>query len=141
MSLRTTMATILGLGLIAVPSEAARACPFAGAMTPYLHRSLPPMAQGMIAAEVEIVGDRGAGGDVAIEARVVAMLRGDFSGTTMRIEPQFVTSCDAFPRIGDKGVLVGRPVSTANGVLVVDPVRAPSGWELERYRVPRPKGR
>lgn len=91
----------------------------------------------MVAAQVEILSRANSPRDLSIEARIVSMLRGTYSGETLRIEPSVITSCDGIPAAGTRGIVIGRVVPSADGVLVIDPVRGPSGIERKLQIEPR----
>lgn len=117
---------------MALPPRTALACRVASDQKPYLYSSLPALSADMIAARVEILTDTRSLRDVRIEARLIAMLQGSYAGKRLRIEPVFVTSCDAFPQAGEEGILVGKVLRKEKGVLVIDVVRAPSINELRQ---------
>jgi hypothetical protein len=118
--------------VLALPSTAAHACRAPSDQKPYLRSSLPALSADMIAAKVEILTDTRSLRDVRIEARLITMLQGAYAEKRLRIEPVFVTSCDAFPRAGEQGIIVGKVLRRDKGVLVIDVVRAPSLNELRR---------
>lgn len=117
-------------GVVAALSPvAAFACRVASNEKPYLHAWLPAqpaLSADMIAAEVEVLSEPSSLRGVRIEARVISMLKGAYAGTRLRIEPEFVTSCDAFPAVGARGVVIGKRLREEDGVLVIDIIRAPS---------------
>src|SRR5688572_6701426 len=100
------IAAWLIVGLAALPG-AARACRVPAAQTPYLHETLPAIPEGAVAAEVEITTDVRSPVNVPLEARIISMRAGRYTGTKIRIEPQFVSSCDGFPYRGEQGFVVG----------------------------------
>ena len=115
--------------VLALSPVAAFACRVGSNLTPYLHPWLPAqpaLSADMIAAEVEILSDPSSLGVGGIDARVITMLRGDYAGKRLRIEPEVVTSCDAIPTAGARGVVIGKVLREEDGVLVIDIVRAPS---------------
>lgn len=118
---------------LATPAPAP-ACTIADAVTPYLHRTLPAVPQGAIAARVEILPGTPSGHQVRIRARILSMLRGSYDGSTLLIEPRMLSSCDGIPTAGEKGIVVGRVVSSSPEALVIDPVRAPSRLDRQRSR-------
>lgn len=122
---------LTGAILILLPG-AAFACRTASNRTPYLHTSLPALSADMIAAQVEILTDTHSLRDVRIEARVIAMLHGAYTGKRLRIEPTAITSCDAIPRAGEQGIIVGKVLRKENDVLVIDVIPAPSESQLIR---------
>ena len=91
-----------------------------------LHDKVPTLTSGLIAAEVEITTDIRSAGRPPLEARIISMIQGKYAGSLMRIEPQVISSCDGFPYPGQRGVIVGRVLTSSEVLLVVDPVRAPS---------------
>ena len=131
--------TLLCVALAVHPSPAS-ACMTAEAMTPMLFDELPVVLSGQVAARVVILP-----ADPRrphLRARIVEMLVGDYSGSTLRLEPSSQDSCDADPVEGETGIVVGRVVASTPEALVVDPERAPALAErrelrLERVRTPR----
>lgn len=128
----------LSLALLVVATftlpGAAQACRVAAAQTPLLHKRLPELGPGLVAAEVEIVTDVRSDSRPPLEARIIRMISGDYAGTRLRIEPLMQTSCDGVPYPGTRGFVIGRVLSASDEILVVDPLRAPSAIELHRQR-------
>jgi hypothetical protein len=116
----------------------AQACRVPAAQTPLLHDRLPRLPAGVIAAEVEIVTDVRSEPEPPLEARIIRMIRGNYRGTRLRIDPTRVTSCDGVPLPGQRGIVVGRVLSVSDEMLVVDAIRAPSRLERERQRRVQP---
>jgi len=129
---RIVTGSLLLLAASALAPPPARACSFAEAMTPMLFDAPPPVLSGEVAARVVILpaNPRSPG----IDARIVEMLVGDYSGSIMRLEPSSGNSCDAYPVEGQAGIVVGRVVSSTPEALVVDPERAPSLVERGEFR-------
>jgi hypothetical protein len=116
----------------------AHACRIPSAMTPLLHERLPrPLPAGTVAAEVEIAADVRTSLTQPIDARIIRMLRGHYRGTRLRIDRTVVTSCDADPSPGSRGIVVGRILSRTDALLVIDPIRAPSAREQQLQREQR----
>lgn len=130
MSTRILLLSALGLAGLLL-SGTAQACRVAAQITPYLHATLPVVADSEIAAEVEILSGERVEGGFVLKAHIIAMLKGNFSGERMKIAPEIFSSCDGVPRMGEKGIIVGRVISSSGDVLVVDPRRAPSLRESE----------
>jgi hypothetical protein len=97
-----------------------------------LHEALPDLPEGAVAVEVEITTDVRSAGNPPLEARIISMIEGDFEGTKLRFDPRINTSCDGYPYLGTRGIAVGYVLSTSDGILVIDPIRAPSAVERER---------
>ena len=133
--MRGAIAGAVAAALACVASCPAQACRTADFQTPILHSALPSLADGVVAAEVEIITDvRSPSSSNIMDARVITMIRGDYRGDRIRIDPQYRTSCDRFPSPGTRGIVVGRILSTSESVLVIDPIRAPSAFEVRRRR-------
>ena len=116
----------MALVFAATVPGAAEACRTRSQMTPLLYDAVPELAPDLIAAEVEITRTN------PLEGRIVRMIRGEYSGSLLRLEPQYFSSCDAWPRSGQRGIAVGRVLRSSNEALVIDPIRAPSfGRQLE----------
>lgn len=111
-------------------SAPAGACASATGIRPLFHATLPTLPDRSVAMNVEIV----AVSQAAIEGRIIAMVRGRYSGARFRIALQGVNSCDGRVRPGDRGLLVGRIVSASEEALVIDPIRGPSEYENSRRR-------
>jgi hypothetical protein len=124
-------ATSLAAAFSAAPN-AAYACRASVSQTPILHRTLPALPDGVVAAEVQVITDKYSPERPPLEARIISMIKGDYAGTKLRIEPHFISSCDVFPQPGDRGFAVGRVLSRSKEALVIDPIRAPSAGELHR---------
>ena len=120
---------------ISVPGVA-HACSGPFADRPYFHETLPPMSEGMVAAEVEILTERPrkVSLPLLITARVIRMVHGSYAGHLLRIEQQVVTSCDAIPTAGGQGIVVGRVLPSSDGALTIEPMLAPSELERERRK-------
>ena len=95
-----------------------------------LHDKIPVLSPDLIAAEVEITTDVRSTPSPPLEARIISMIQGKYAGSLLRIEPQVISSCDGFPYPGQRGIVVGRVVQSSDGVLVIDPIRAPSANQI-----------
>lgn len=137
MQKRPMIFAVIFAAVATVPATA-QACRVSTSQTPILHDTVPPVAPGLIVAEVEITTEIHSVARPPLEARIISMIRGEYSGSHMRIEPQYFTSCDVFPSLGQRGIVVGRVLKIADDALVVDPVRAPSAAETrlesEKFR-------
>jgi hypothetical protein len=134
----TIRSGLLCAALLALPSSAF-ACTFSEAMTPLLFDELPAVPADAVAARVQILSG---GHRSGTRARIIEMIRGDYPGSNLRLEPSFATSCDRPPVDGETGIVVGRVVSSSPEELVVDPIRAPSlvergEFKIEAIRTPR----
>lgn len=58
-------------------------------------------------AEVEITTDVRSTERPPLEARIIAMVQGDYTGEKLRIDQQLVSSCDGVPYPGDRGFVIG----------------------------------
>jgi hypothetical protein len=114
-----------GLALAVVPASAS-ACRTAAQMHGYVFSSLPPLQPGEVAARVEIVSVKGPLGRLEIDARIVAMLQGAYSGARLRMTASGGSNCDLPPRAGDVGIVVGRVVASSDDALVIEPNRSPA---------------
>jgi len=139
---RHYLALIL-MASIALPASA-QACRTLSNETPMLHHTLPAVPDGAVAAEVEISAEVPTPSRPHVEARIISMIAGDFAGSKLIFDPRGTSSCDRFPSPGERGIAVGYVLSASEGVLVIDPVRAPSLTEqrqqnaaqLERGSIP-----
>ena len=129
---RISTGGLLLLAASALAPAPAWACTPYEAMTPMLFDALPAVLSSDVAARVVILptDPRSPG----LRARIVEMLVGDYSGSILRLEPSWGTSCDAYPVEGQAGIVVGRVVSSTPEALVVDPERAPSLAERGEVR-------
>jgi hypothetical protein len=121
-------------------ASGAHACRVSTSQTPILHDRLPAaLPAGTIAAEVEVITDiRAPGaGDRAMNTRVIRMMRGKYAGRTIRVAPTYISSCDGWPYPGTRGIVVGRVLSSSDGVLAVDPIRGPSVAQQQREAAER----
>ena len=83
-----------------------------------------------VAAEVEIISLTGKTFPAEAEGRILSMIRGSHSGKIIVLRNLGGTSCDTFPMPGQKGIVLGRIISSADDVLVIDPVRTMSEREI-----------
>jgi hypothetical protein len=104
----------------AVSAAPAQACRTSAQMRSILFESLPPMAEGEVAARVEILSDSWRADRPQVRARVLAMLRGTAPGEFVTLRPHSAGTCHVFPRRGSVGIVVGRPAGLAGGELVID---------------------
>jgi hypothetical protein len=133
------IARLLALAAVLGAPGAALACRVASFQTPILHEKLPALPADAVAAEVEVVTDvRAPPGWRAMDVRIIRMIRGQYRGRTIRIEPKAYSSCDGWPYPGTRGIVVGSVLSSSDEALVVDPIRAPSAEDLRRQAASRP---
>ena len=130
MRLRLTLTAAIGSVLLSVPS-AAYACRGDDEQTgrTTIRRNIPWSEDGQVVAEVEV--DRLV--DVKNfhwSAKILRMIKGRYSGTRMIIVHQALSSCDSFPQSGERGFVVGWPVHSASGGLVLKAVPALSRNEV-----------
>jgi hypothetical protein len=128
---RWIFAASLVAALSTVPDDAG-ACLLAADQMSYLHKTLPELPEGTIAADVEITTNARRTAHGRSEARIVSMIKGRYRGTKLIIEPSIVTSCDGIPHLGERGFVVGRVVSSSEDALVIDPIRVPSTYKDPR---------
>ncbi len=124
-------ATLLAMTVGAVP-HVAHACRTSSSQTSILHRVLPVLPKGVVAAEVEITTDIRSPARPPLEARIISMIKGGYKGRKLRIAPQIISSCDGFPYPGSRGFAVGRVLLSSKDVLVIDPIREPSANDRMR---------
>src|SRR5688572_14507503 len=74
---RPLILVLLLAASFAVPG-AAQACVDASRLTPFLHETLPALSPGHVAAEVEMLGDPNSYPEPSLEARIIAMIEGDY---------------------------------------------------------------
>jgi hypothetical protein len=118
--------------MMAVSTSPALACRSSHNRTPLIHRSVPALEDGEIAARVEIVSNDYES-KRRIEARVLAPLKGGFGQRTIVLSPSAFSSCDRIPRVGEIGIVVGRAVSVTSTALTVDPRRGISDEEQRLF--------
>jgi hypothetical protein len=123
---RLTIRSILLVAALAALPSPAPACTVAEAMTPMLFEELPAVPTDAVAARVRML--------TGIRARIVEMIRGDYSGANLRLAPSASTSCDLHPDEGQTGIVVGWVISSSPDELVIDPLRAPSMAERAEAR-------
>jgi len=125
---RTAVRVACGIAsalLISTLPTAAAACQGPSFETPILHRAPPSTPGDVFAAEVEIADEYTYALKTPIRARVLKVLQGSYTDQEIMIAPQILTSCDRFPARGARGVIVGKATRSKEGVLMVDPIRAP----------------
>lgn len=122
------MLIVVSAGLVALAAPAA-ACPSDFYYTSYLHQSLPPVPEDAVAARVEILTSNRSGSRVEIVGRVISMLKGSYPGPRVKIAPSAITSCDAFPKVGQIGIVAGSVRSSSKDELTIDPIRTPTAGE------------
>jgi hypothetical protein len=127
---RLIFAMLVAIGAI-VPA-AAQACRLPANQTSMLHRTLPALPPGVVAAEVEIITDVRSSDRPFLEGEIISMIVGEFEGTRLRFDPQITTSCDGYPYPGTRGIAVGYVRSASDDILVIDPIREPSASERQR---------
>jgi hypothetical protein len=130
----------VALTAVAALPMPAWACPFSEAMKPMLFEELPAVPADAVAARVQILARNPH--EPVVRARIVEMIRGDYAGASVRLEPSYHNSCDRFPLAGETGIVVGRVISSSPEALVIDPVWAPSLVDRGEFRVeavPTPK--
>lgn len=121
-------AALAAMGFSAAPAHACRG-PFAEIA--YLHRTLPEEAAGDFAAEVEILASDDGPDGYFFTARIIRLLRGKAtSAKFVNVVPQVHTDCDRFPGVGEKGILIGRIVSSGPDEIGIDPIPAPRGSHI-----------
>lgn len=123
----------------AAGATALATCPNVLDITGYLHDA--DTGDGDFADEVEILDEPTSIHDVQIHASGARIIRGTWSGRRIVIKPNRVSDCDLFPLKGDGGIIVGRILSTAHGVPIVDPLRTESPRQrVEHGEVLAPPG-
>jgi hypothetical protein len=109
--------TAVGAGLLSLPSVA-HACRDDGAMTSTIRREIPWSESGQTVAEVEVDGLVDAK-HFRWGAKIIRMIKGEYSGTRMIIVPASLNSCNSFPRDGDRGFVVGWVIDSSSNALVL----------------------
>lgn len=89
-----------------------------------LHTAVPQLQADDIAAEVEIVTRQDTDRAQPVEARVLRMIQGD--ARISRIVVDLISTCDALPDAGARGIMVGKAVSRSSGTAVVAAIRRSS---------------
>jgi len=119
-ALRTEIVAVAACCLAIGPATAL-ACPGLSSERGLLHAAAPVLSPDQIAAEVRIVRVEGN----AIETEVLRMIQACYAGSKLIIRPSYVTNCDRFEGAGARGVIVGVETAGSDGVLEIDPIRAP----------------
>jgi hypothetical protein len=109
-----------------VLTDAAYACRAPWNQVYYIHRPDSIPDGGDFMAEVEIVSVTLSPKYYALsEARVISVLRGSYSGTAITIKSSGNGSCDIRPRVGQKGVVVGRVVPSSGDTFTIEALPGP----------------
>ena len=96
----------------------------------FLHTSLPDDVEYEVAAQVEITALTATTFPGEAEGRILSMIRGNYSGAKVVIRNLGGTSCDSFPMPGQKGIVLGRTISSSDDALVIDPIRTLSERQI-----------
>jgi hypothetical protein len=116
----------LAVGLAAVP-DTAEACRMPDSGKRLFHKSLDPAPEGGIIAYVKILK---VDESTKMTARIISVLRGNFTGTDMTIIISAISDCDATARAGDLGIVAGKVLSSEHGHIVLEALMDPN---LDRY--------
>ena len=126
------LSVAMAAAVIAAPAQA---CSNPGSQTSMLHTELPNEDAGDFAAEVEVTVSQHGPGQRSFEGRIIRLLRGTTTATTFRLDRSTInTSCDSYPSVGSKGILVGTIVSSSPDEVSIKITHAPSSRQLERLK-------
>lgn len=117
--------------VVAAPwHSVAAACSGPHSNVGFLHRSLPADGKYEVAVEVEISALRAGPILREAEGRILSLIRGNYAGTRVIVRNLGLTSCDSLPSPGQKGIILGKIISSSPDALIIDPIRTLSEREI-----------
>ncbi len=102
-------------------------CPTFSDMRPILHAEVPDDLSNDIAVEIEIIAVPRTAPQGTYEARVERVIKGEGIGKRILFRSNSISSCDGFPGVGARGILVGNIVQRDHGELLMSIRRARFG--------------
>lgn len=126
------LAFLAAFAAMAFSAAPAQACRGYILETPFLHRTLPEEVVGDFAAEVEILTSEHGREGYSFTARIIRLLRGEAtSAKVVRVEARVIASCDHYPFVGEKGILIGTIAASGPDEILLNPIMAPRGSHFE----------